>query len=695
MRNPLFMSVFRMSVRALRYRASVALVQSCPRSPRAPDHLSPHLRPRIHAMYLSIFTDELRQPDIAVSLDTIASWGVEWVCFRGSIFGKGIHDLDAGELQRLKAMLDERGLRTAALQSSLAKVHLPDAARRADEERKLEGLIRAAAVLDTRLVRSFHYWQPPAEQRGTLVESAELQQQVVDAFAPLAARAAQAGLILAFENCGVTCAEIHALLDIWDEPRWGLAWDPYNEWENASERKADEVGYMCRQAARSRMMHVKARGILAELGQQPLPWERILACAEASGLSGPVSIETHVLHGKCSFDPVDATQRSLEATRKAWPTDTPSDPREAATPRRTGHVERAWADDPVRMAVIGLGMGRNRARVIQQTAGCKLVGVCDLVADRAKTVGEEMGVPWSTDLRRFLDDPDVEAVVVMTETGKHWDIAEQALRAGKHVISTKPLEANLERCNRMIALADDLQRVLAVDFDKRNSPTRRALLAAVRAGWFGRVHMVHSHLKIWRDEAYFTKNGGWHGTWALDGGGTLSNQAVHHIDEIIDLFGMPARVRCVARTQTKPIEAEDIALATWEYANGMLVNFSSTTNWRPSKWFHSLEIAGEHGAFSASSGAPSGNGVRWWHDEAWSETPPVPADSEDRTWLNSFDNFAAHLRAGQPLACDARCGALSRQVLDACYASAAAEGGWVAIDAVGSVLPLAQGATAY
>jgi sugar phosphate isomerase/epimerase len=111
-------------------------------------------------MYLSIFTDELKIPDTAQTLATLAGWGYEYVDFRGLVFGKAIDSLDQNELAELKQMLAKHNLKVGCLQSSLAKVHLPDQERRAVEAQKLEGLIRAADALDCRLIRAFNYWQP-------------------------------------------------------------------------------------------------------------------------------------------------------------------------------------------------------------------------------------------------------------------------------------------------------------------------------------------------------------------------------------------------------------------------------------------------------------------------------------------------------------------------------------------------------
>lgn len=76
-------------------------------------------------MFISIFTDELGL-DVTEALPIIKSWGLGHVDFRSKVFGKEIHELDDGELRKLKRLVHDNGMTVACLQSSLCKVHLPE-----------------------------------------------------------------------------------------------------------------------------------------------------------------------------------------------------------------------------------------------------------------------------------------------------------------------------------------------------------------------------------------------------------------------------------------------------------------------------------------------------------------------------------------------------------------------------------------
>lgn len=612
-------------------------------------------------MKLSIFSDELGM-DITAGIIHLRDWGLRWVDFRGQVFGKACEALDDDELARLRALVDENDMKVGCLQSSLAKVHLPAGDRMKAEQRKLENIIRAADALDCPLVRAFFYWQPPAEQRGALSVQPDLMQQVLDRMAPLAERARQAGLTLAFENCGTTVEECTAVLDALGVGEWGLAWDCANEWLSGGEPPTDAA--IGERAKRSRVIHAKATGAVEGLSDVAVPWEKILLTLASAGYDGPVSAETH--NPDKSVTNLEMSRRLIERLRAAWP---------AGQPAATARPRREFDWKPVRFVVVGMGMGRSRSKQIVQTPGVELAGVVDIDADRARSAGEELGVEWTTKLEPWLDRDDVDAVFVLTPTGLHAELAVQALEGGKPALSTKPMEASVAGCDRMLAAAERAGKLLAVDFDLRCRPDFQRRRRRVTRGDLGRILGGTMALKVRRTMDYFRANGGWRGTWKLDGGGAMSNQNIHHIDELVCLLGLPRRVCMHIRTQDHDIEAEDLGCALWEYPDGAVVQVFATTCYRPGGWYRHLELHGTDGALTHITGGPLPTEIeRWFTDGEW-ETKSV--DVELMPWANSAQNFAAAIREGAPLICDGRDGRRSRLVLDTMYESARQDGVWV------------------
>src|SRR5205807_363825 len=99
-----------------------------------------------------------------------------------------------------------------------------------------------------------------------------------------------------------------------------------------------------------------------------------------------------------------------------------------------------------------------------EMSNARLVAVSDLRRDRLEQVGARYpGVATTVDHRDLLRNPAVDAIVVATPVSTHYDLARQALEAGKHVLVEKPLASNVEECERLLQLAEDRGLTLMVD----------------------------------------------------------------------------------------------------------------------------------------------------------------------------------------------------------------------------------------
>ncbi|NOZ21450.1 MAG: Gfo/Idh/MocA family oxidoreductase [Planctomycetes bacterium] len=611
-------------------------------------------------MRLSIFNDEIGI-DITDGISHFRDWGLEWIDLRGRVMGREFCMLEDKEMDDIARLLKDHGLKVACLQSSLAKVHLPEAERLDAEKEKLEGIIRAADRFDCRLIRAFFYWQPKAEAKGALAVQPDQLQKVLDQVAPLTERAKEAGLTLAFENCGVTVPECLTVLDALGVPEWGLAWDCANEWLGGEPPDDKQIA---ERVKRSRCVHVKARGAVPGLADVTVPWEKILLALATGGFKGPVSAETH--NPDKSVSNVEMSKRLIDRIRQAWPGGAPA-------PK----VKAEFDFEPVKFVVVGLGMGYSRAKQLKKEPGTELLGVVDLNAEKAEKVGAELECEWTTELDPWLERDDAEAVFVMTPTGLHADIAIAALEAGKHVITTKPMEASLEACDRMIEAADKAGKILAVDFAFRLEHATQRLKQRIANGDLGKLLGGTLSLRVLRKMEYFQAGGGWRGTRKLDGGGIMSNQSIHHIDELVYILGTPRRVSLHKWTQAHDIEAEDLGCAVWEYEDGSVVQIFATTSYPVSTWYRDLELHGTEGAVTHITGGPYSAPIERWHVGGnYEDAPPEP---EMLPWSNLAQNLAAAIRTGAELVCDGRDGRRSRLVLDRMYESADKDGAWVEV----------------
>ena len=195
----------------------------------------------------------------------------------------------------------------------------------------------------------------------------------------------------------------------------------------------------------------------------------------------------------------------------------------------------------------------------------------------------------------MLADPAVEVVTIGTPSGAHLEPAVAAARAGKHVIVEKPLEITLRRCDKIIEACDKAGVVLSTIFPSRFHDPSIEIKRAIEQGRFGRLTVGDAIVKWYRTQAYYD-SGAWRGTWELDGGGALMNQAIHSVDLLTWLMGPVVEVR--ARTGLlahQRIAVEDVALATVAFANGAMGIIEASTAIYPG-YLKRIEIHGSTGS---------------------------------------------------------------------------------------------------
>lgn len=247
-------------------------------------------------------------------------------------------------------------------------------------------------------------------------------------------------------------------------------------------------------------------------------------------------------------------------------------------------------------AVIGCGMIADfHARAIADCRGAKLVACYDMAPAAADRLAGSTGCRAYHDLDAMLADRAVHVVTVGTPSGAHLGPAVAAARAGKHVIVEKPLEITLKRCDAIIAACAKAGVVLSTIFPSRFHDSSRTLKKALDQGRFGRPTLGDAYVKWYRTQAYYD-SGAWRGTWELDGGGALMNQAIHSVDLLAWLMGPVAEIRAAtALLAHERIAVEDTAVAALRFASGALGVIEASTAAYPG-YLKRIEIHGSHGS---------------------------------------------------------------------------------------------------
>lgn len=230
---------------------------------------------------------------------------------------------------------------------------------------------------------------------------------------------------------------------------------------------------------------------------------------------------------------------------------------------------------------------------LNQISGAYLSAVCDIKHERAAAIGNQMKVPYYTDMHEMMKKEHVDVVVVLTESGLHADHVVALAQYGKHIIVEKPMALSLADADRMILACDHAGiKLFVVKQNRFNLPVVK-LREAFEQGRFGKIVMGTVRVRWSRPQAYYDQDS-WRGTWAMDGG-VLANQASHHIDMLEWMLGQPVSVFAMARTALVNIEAEDTAVVVLRFNSGALGVIEATTAVRPTDLEGSISILGEKG----------------------------------------------------------------------------------------------------
>ncbi|GHU26045.1 oxidoreductase [Spirochaetia bacterium] len=211
---------------------------------------------------------------------------------------------------------------------------------------------------------------------------------------------------------------------------------------------------------------------------------------------------------------------------------------------------------------------------------CRIVALCDISPEKCN----ERKAKYSIDGAQIFESHTVmletmkgkiDVVSICTPPYCHANVAVDCLNAGVNVVTEKPMAASLKECDVMLAAEQSSGKTLACIAQNRFRDEIAALKKVLDSGLIGKV--VHAQIDSlwWRGLHYYDL--WWRGTWEKEGGGCTLNHAVHHIDMLIWMMGMPEAVTAVLTNASHTnAEVEDLSVAVLQYPAGTLATVTSS-----------------------------------------------------------------------------------------------------------------------
>ncbi|HEX4213905.1 MAG TPA: Gfo/Idh/MocA family oxidoreductase [Candidatus Dormibacteraeota bacterium] len=246
------------------------------------------------------------------------------------------------------------------------------------------------------------------------------------------------------------------------------------------------------------------------------------------------------------------------------------------------------------VGLVGLGMVSDLHRdALAEAGGIRLAAIHDIDPETLKRRAEEWDVRNHASLDAMLDDPEVEAVYVLTPAAAHVAIASRCLEAGRHVLVEKPVSHDPAEIEGLDRLAAGRGLVCMPGHNNAYTPEFRRLLRLRDEGELGTLRGLWVHYVLRHPEEI-----------AAAYGGILEEVMVHHAYLALAVMGPPERIHAgIHPGAWRKLDREDQAWMVWEYPDGttayLFASFAAddlTTD----PWTYLIKAIGTEGGTSIS-----------------------------------------------------------------------------------------------
>jgi len=232
-------------------------------------------------------------------------------------------------------------------------------------------------------------------------------------------------------------------------------------------------------------------------------------------------------------------------------------------------------------ALCGLGsLSTNQiAPALQKTRNCRLAGIITGTPAKAEKWKAQYNIPEKNiynyeTMHRLADNPDIDVVYVVTPNALHAEHTLKAARAGKHVLSEKPMEVSVQKCQLMIDACKEAGRKLAVGYRCQFEPHHLECMRLAREKVFGDVKIIEAGFgfRIGDPTQWRLKHG-------LAGGGALMDVGIYALQATRYLTGEEPISVSAMETKTDPVKFKEVDESiVWQlkFPGGILASCSTT-----------------------------------------------------------------------------------------------------------------------
>lgn len=248
------------------------------------------------------------------------------------------------------------------------------------------------------------------------------------------------------------------------------------------------------------------------------------------------------------------------------------------------------------IAILGCGkVAHLHAKAVQNLQNAKLAGVWSRTTKTAETFADLYNIPFYSDIQKLVKKEKIDLVIVCTPHPFHLEPVLKAANAGANILVEKPLASTLEDSDNIIKACKNANVKLGVISQRRWYEPVKRVKEAINAGKIGKPIFGTINMLGWRDKDYYDADE-WRGTWKMEGGGVLVNQAPHQLDILLWFMGEIDEVYGQWRNLNHPyIEVEDTAVAIIKFKNGGIGNVIVSNSEKPGI-YGKVHVHGENGA---------------------------------------------------------------------------------------------------